>query len=56
MIISDFGTFHITDLDERKGNGLRNIKKRVTRNKGCYSYYNTSELGGITVEINMPIK
>ena len=56
MIISDLGIFHVTDLDERKGNGLRNIKKRVTRNKGNYSYNNTSELGGITVEINIPIK
>jgi two-component sensor histidine kinase len=56
IVISDYGKSKVTDLNEKRGNGLRNIKKRVTRNKGTYSYYNTTEMGGITVELNFPVK
>jgi two-component sensor histidine kinase len=54
IIISDNGNCNIYELDTMKGNGIRNIKKRISRNSGTYSYYLTSE-SGLTVEINIPI-
>jgi two-component sensor histidine kinase len=53
--ISDNGSCQINELDAMKGNGIRNIKKRISRNKGTCSYHIPKGMSGLTVEINLPI-
>ena len=53
--ISDNGTCNINDLNAMKGNGIRNIKKRITRNHGKYLYYISEGMSGLTIEINLPV-
>ena len=53
--INDNGTCDINDLNAMKGNGIRNIKKRITRNHGKYLYYISEEMSGLSIEINLPI-
>ena len=54
--ISDNGSCQIHELDAMKGNGIRNIKKRIKRNKGDCSYYIPEGMTGLTVEFHIPIK
>ena len=53
--ISDNGMCEILELDAHKGNGIRNIKKRISRNKGDFSYFILEGMAGLTIEINIPI-
>ena len=53
--ISDNGMCEILELDAHKGNGIRNIKKRISRNKGNFSYSILEGMTGLTIEINIPI-
>lgn len=53
--ISDNGMCEILELDAHKGNGIRNIKKRISRNKGNFSYFILEGMTGLTIEINIPI-
>jgi ligand-binding sensor domain-containing protein/two-component sensor histidine kinase len=49
---------YITNLDQlsSKGNGIKNIKKRVKRNNGqCLFYINNNE-SGLAIKIKIPIK
>jgi hypothetical protein len=55
IIISDNGECNISDLDAFKGNGIRNIKKRITRNNGKISYFIPNGESGLTIEINLTI-
>jgi len=54
--ISDNGICKIHELDALKGNGIRNIKKRIKRNKGTFSYYISEGMTGLSIEINIPIQ
>jgi signal transduction histidine kinase len=53
--IGDNGTCDINDLNAMKGNGIRNIKKRITRNNGKYLYYISEGMSGLTIEINLSV-
>lgn len=53
--ISDNGICEILELDAHKGNGIRNIKKRISRNKGNFSYSILEGTTGLTLEIKIPI-
>jgi hypothetical protein len=54
--ISDNGFCNIAELELNKGNGIRNIKKRITRNKGQFTFYILEENHGLTIEIQLPLK
>jgi signal transduction histidine kinase len=54
--ISDNGFCNIAELELNKGNGIRNIKKRITRNKGQFTFYTLEENHGLTIEIQLPLK
>ena len=53
--ITDNGNCNINELELLKGNGIRNIRKRVNRNKGRYTYYIAKESQGLTIEIKLPL-
>ncbi len=53
--ISDNGVCDLKELEGFKGNGIRNIRKRITRNRGRYSYYIANGSQGITIEIHLPL-
>ena len=55
LIISDNGKCNISDLDTMKGNGIINIKRRITRNNGKISYFIPIGESGLTIEINLTI-
>ncbi len=55
IIISDTGYCNILELESYKGNGIRNIKKRIKRNKGNFKYYILEGETGLTIEINLPL-
>ena len=55
LIISDTGICNISDLDSYKGNGIRNIKKRIQRNKGHFKYHVLEDSTGLIIEINLPL-
>ena len=53
--ITDNGNCNINELELLKGNGIRNIRKRINRNKGRYTYYIAKESQGLTIEIKLPL-
>jgi signal transduction histidine kinase len=53
--ISDNGVCDLHELDVFKGNGIRNIRKRISRNRGRYSYYIAKGSQGLTIEIHLPL-
>ena len=53
--ISDNGVCDLHELEMFKGNGFRNIRKRITRNRGRFSYYITKGSQGLTIEIYLPL-
>jgi signal transduction histidine kinase len=55
IIVSDNGKCNISDLNTMKGNGIRNIKRRITRNNGKISYFIPKGKSGLTIEINLTI-
>ena len=56
LVLKDNG--YITNLDQlaSKGNGIRNIKKRVKRNDGQCLFYINNEENGLAIKIKIPIK
>jgi signal transduction histidine kinase len=55
IIISDTGYCNILELESYKGNGIRNIKKRIERNKGNVNYYVLDSESGLNIEISLPL-
>jgi signal transduction histidine kinase len=53
--ISDNGVCNLHELEVFKGNGIRNIRKRISRNRGRYSYYIAKGSQGLTIEIHLPL-
>lgn len=53
--VSDNGFCQIAELELYKGNGIRNIKKRITRNKGQITFCILDENHGLTIEIQLPL-
>jgi signal transduction histidine kinase len=53
--ISDNGVCDLDELEVFKGNGIRNIRKRISRNRGRYSYYIAKGSQGLTIEIHLPL-
>ena len=54
--ITDNGICNVNELELLKGNGIRNIRKRINRNKGSYTYYIAKGSQGLTIEIQVPLK
>ena len=55
LLIADNGTCNLSELEILRGNGVRNIKNRVARNKGLLYFYIEEGSQGLTVEINIPV-
>ena len=55
IMISDDGFCDLTNFYAMKGNGIGNLKKRITTNKGSFTFYIAEETTGLTVEFNIPI-
>jgi hypothetical protein len=55
MIISDSGKCDLAELEVFKGNGIRNLKKRISRNNGRLMYYIPEGDTGLTVEVFLPL-
>ena len=55
ILLSDTGFCDIEDLESYKGNGIRNIKKRIERNKGNVNYYVLDGESGLNIEITLPL-
>jgi len=55
MIISDSGKCDLAELEVFKGNGIRNLKKRISRNNGRLMYYIPKGESGLTVEVILPL-
>ena len=55
ILVSDTGFCDIADLESYKGNGIRNIKKRIERNKGNVNYYVLDGESGLNIEISLPL-
>ncbi len=55
IVITDTGHCNILELESYKGNGIRNIKKRIQRNQGQFKYYVLEGTTGLTIEINLPL-
>jgi signal transduction histidine kinase len=55
LIISDSGICDLAELEVFKGNGIRNMKKRVSRNNGRIMYYISNGSTGLTIEVFLPI-
>ena len=56
LVLKDDGC--ITNLEQivSKGNGIKNIKKRVKRNNGqCLFFINNNE-SGLAIQIKIPVK
>jgi two-component sensor histidine kinase len=53
--ISDDGFCDLSNLYAMKGNGISNLKKRISRNNGTFTFYIEEEMTGLTVEFNLPI-
>ena len=53
--ISDDGFCDLTNFDAMKGNGIGNIKKRISRNNGIFTFYIAEGMTGLTIEFNIPI-
>lgn len=55
ILVSDTGFCDIEDLESYKGNGIRNIKKRIERNRGNVNYYVLDGASGLNIEISLPL-
>ncbi len=55
MTISDSGKCDLSELEVFKGNGIRNLKKRISRNNGRLMYYIPKGETGLTVEVFLPL-
>jgi two-component sensor histidine kinase len=55
MMISDTGKCDLAELEVFKGNGIRNLKKRISRNNGRLMYYIPEGSTGLTVEVFLPL-
>lgn len=55
MIVSDSGKCDLAELEVFKGNGIRNLKKRISRNNGRLMYYIPKGETGLTVEVFLPL-
>jgi ligand-binding sensor domain-containing protein/signal transduction histidine kinase len=55
ILFTDNGFCNISDVESYKGNGIRNIKKRIERNKGNFNYYILEGASGLNIEISLPI-
>jgi two-component sensor histidine kinase len=53
--ISDDGFCDLSNFYAMKGNGIGNIKKRISRNNGTFTFYIEEEMTGLTVEFNIPL-
>lgn len=53
--ISDDGFCDLSNFYAMKGNGIGNLKKRISRNNGTFSFYIEEEMTGLTVEFNIPL-
>lgn len=54
--ICDDGSCDLTNFYALKGNGIGNLKKRISRNNGTFTFYIAEGMTGLTVEFNIPIK
>ena len=55
IVVTDTGNCDINNLERNKGNGIRNTKKRISRNKGTISYSNVEGANGLMIKIKIPI-
>ena len=55
IVVTDTGKCDINNLEGNKGNGIRNTKKRISRNKGTISYSNVEGANGLMIKIKIPI-
>ncbi len=55
ILVTDNGFCNISDVESYKGNGIRNIKKRIQRNQGQFKYYVLEGTTGLMIEINLPL-
>jgi signal transduction histidine kinase len=55
MNITDDGICDLSHLESQKGNGIRNIAKRIRRNNGWVRYFIQEGQTGLTIEIKLPI-
>jgi signal transduction histidine kinase len=53
--VRDNGICDLTNLELQKGNGIRNISKRVQRNNGYVRHFIQEGQTGLTTEIQLPI-
>jgi len=53
--VLDNGVCNLKNLEEQKGNGIRNISKRAQRNKGYVRHFIQEGQTGLTTEIQLPI-
>jgi hypothetical protein len=55
LIFSDSGKCDLAELEVFKGNGIRNMKKRILRNNGRLMYYIAEGSTGLTIEVFLPL-
>jgi two-component sensor histidine kinase len=55
IVVTDTGKCDINNLEGNKGNGIRNTKKRISRNKGTIIYSNAEGANGLMIKIKIPI-
>ncbi len=55
MTYSDSGKCDLAELEVFKGNGIRNMKKRIVRNNGRFMYYIPEGSTGLTIEVFLPL-
>jgi hypothetical protein len=55
MTFSDSGKCDLSELEVFKGNGIRNMKKRIVRNNGRLMYFIPEGSTGLTIEVFLPL-
>jgi ligand-binding sensor domain-containing protein/two-component sensor histidine kinase len=56
LVLKDDGYFTNLDQLSSKGNGIKNIKKRVKRNNGQCLFYINNNVSGLAIQIKIPVK
>ena len=56
IMICDNGNFNINEIKSIKGNGIRNLKKRISKHNGSISFHKSDIMSGLTVEFKLRIK
>jgi signal transduction histidine kinase len=55
MTFSDSGKCDLSELEVFKGNGIRNMKKRIVRTNGRLMYFIPEGSTGLTIEVFLPL-